>query len=119
MPSLTIRNGILRSESWRNTRACPTAGYALCAHVEELRGLTHDELKWGWNSPFKKVGSFDELEPEARIFLLATLVALAVRLCILAAHTKLTGGGEIVDAQRSLLDSNHKQRNVAWRGPSG
>ena len=28
------------------TRACPTAGYALCAHVEELNGLTHDDLKW-------------------------------------------------------------------------
>ena len=22
------------------TRTCPTAGYALCAHVEELKGLT-------------------------------------------------------------------------------
>lgn len=29
------------------TRACPTAGYALCAHLEELKGLTHDDLKWG------------------------------------------------------------------------
>jgi hypothetical protein len=57
------------------TRACPTAGYALCAHVEELKGLTHDDLKWGWNSPFKKVGTFDELEPEARTIVWATLVA--------------------------------------------
>ena len=57
------------------TRACPTAGYALCAHVEELKGLTHDDLKWGWNSPFKKVGTFDELEPEARRIVWATLVA--------------------------------------------
>ena len=57
------------------TRACPTAGYALCAHVEELKGLTHDDLKWGWNSPFKKVGTFDELEPEARKIVWATLLA--------------------------------------------
>ena len=57
------------------TRACPTAGYALCAHVEELKGLTHDDLKWGWNSPFKKVGTFDDLEPEARKIVWATLLA--------------------------------------------
>lgn len=57
------------------TRACPTARYALCAHVEELKGLTHDDLKWGWNSPFKKVGTFDELEPEARRIVRATLLA--------------------------------------------
>ena len=56
-------------------RACPTAGYALCAHVEELEGLTHDDLKWGWNSPFKKIGTFDELEPEARSIVWATLRA--------------------------------------------
>ena len=40
----------LRAEQQRlsagKTRACPTAGYALCAHVEELNGLTHDDLKW-------------------------------------------------------------------------
>ena len=34
----------------------------------ELGGLliTHDDLKWGRDSPLKKVGTFDELEPEAR-----------------------------------------------------
>ena len=57
------------------TRACPTAGYALCAHVEELKGLTHDDLKWGRDSPLKKVGTFDELEPEARRIVRATLLA--------------------------------------------
>ena len=56
-------------------RACPAAGYALCAHVEELSGLTHDDLKWGWDSPFKKIGTFDELEPEARRIVSATLRA--------------------------------------------
>ena len=56
-------------------QACPTAGYALCAHVEELEGLTHDDLKWGWHSPLKKVGTFDELEPEARRIVWATLLA--------------------------------------------
>jgi hypothetical protein len=39
--------------------------YALCAHLETLRGLTHDDLKWDANSPFQKVGGFDQLEPEA------------------------------------------------------
>ena len=57
------------------TRACPTAGYALCAHVEELKGLTHDDLKWGPDSALKKVGTFDELEPEARRIVWATLLA--------------------------------------------
>jgi hypothetical protein len=57
------------------TGACPTTGYALCAHLDEMKGLTHDDLKWGWNSPFKKVGTFDELEPEARRIIRATLLA--------------------------------------------
>jgi hypothetical protein len=57
------------------TRACPSAGYALCAHVEELKGLTHDDLKWGHDSPLKKVGTFDELEPEARRIVWAILLA--------------------------------------------
>jgi hypothetical protein len=57
------------------TRACPTAGYALCRHVEELKGLTHDDLKWGRDSPLKKVGTFDDLEPEARRIVWATLLA--------------------------------------------
>jgi hypothetical protein len=57
------------------SRACPTAGYALCARLTELRGLSHDDLKWGWDSPFKKVGTFDDLEPEARSIVWATLRA--------------------------------------------
>ena len=46
--------------------SCPGAGYALCEHLGELEGKSHDELKWAGNSPFHKVGTFDELEPEAR-----------------------------------------------------
>ena len=57
------------------TRACPSAGYALCAHLEELKDRSHDELKWDENSPLKKVGTFDELEPEARRIVRATLCA--------------------------------------------
>jgi hypothetical protein len=63
-PALSYLNG-----------ACPTVGYELCAHVGELRGLTHDDLKWGSDSPFKKVGTFDDLEPEARSIVWATLRA--------------------------------------------
>jgi hypothetical protein len=53
--------------------ACPGARYALCAYLEDLKGKSHDELKWGGNSPFKKVGTFDELEPEAREIVRGTL----------------------------------------------
>jgi hypothetical protein len=55
-------------------RVCPTAGYALCAHVEESTGLAHDDLKWSDDSPLKKVGTFDESEPEARRIVWATLL---------------------------------------------
>jgi hypothetical protein len=54
-------------------QACPQVNYALCAHLENLRGLTHDDLKWGADSPFQKVGGFDQLEPEARHIVWATL----------------------------------------------
>jgi hypothetical protein len=53
--------------------ACPGAGYALCEYLGDLEGKSHDELKWGGNSPFKKVGTFDELEPEAREIVRGTL----------------------------------------------
>ena len=53
--------------------SCPGAGYALCEYIEELEGRSHDELKWGGNSPLKKVGTFDELEPEARRIVRGTL----------------------------------------------
>lgn len=53
--------------------SCPGAGYALCEHLGELEGKSHDELKWAGNSPFKKVGTFDELEPEARRIVRGTL----------------------------------------------
>ena len=55
-------------------QSCPTVKYELCAYIGDLRGLTHDDLKWGKDSPFTKVGSsFDELEPEARRIVWATL----------------------------------------------
>jgi hypothetical protein len=53
--------------------ACPGVGYALCEYLEDLEGKSHDELKWGGNSPFKRVGTFDELEPEAREIVRGTL----------------------------------------------
>jgi len=53
--------------------SCPGAGYALCEHLEDLEGKSHDELKWGGNSPLKKLGTFDELEPEARKIVRGTL----------------------------------------------
>ncbi len=55
--------------------ACPDAGYELCAQLAALPGLTHDDLKWTSESPFNKVGSFDDLEPEARRIVSATLAA--------------------------------------------
>ena len=54
-------------------KACPAEGYALCAYLPELEGKTHDALKWGRNSPFAKVGTFDELEPEAHAIVRAIL----------------------------------------------
>ena len=53
--------------------SCPGAGYDLCEHLGELEGKSHDQLKWAGNSPFKKVGTFDELEPEARKIVRSTL----------------------------------------------
>jgi hypothetical protein len=53
--------------------SCPGAGYALCEHLGELEGESHDQLKWAESSPFHKVGTFDELEPEARKIVLGTL----------------------------------------------
>jgi hypothetical protein len=52
---------------------CPAAGYALCEYIEDLEGKSHDELKWNGNSPFMKVGTFDELEPEASEIVRGTL----------------------------------------------
>ena len=56
-------------------RACPSAEYTLCQHLPELEGKSHDDLKWGANSPFQKVGTFDDLEPEARAIVQATLLS--------------------------------------------
>ena len=53
---------------------CPAgANYALCAYLGDLEGKNHDELKWGGDSPFRKIGTFDELEPEAREIVKGTL----------------------------------------------
>jgi hypothetical protein len=55
--------------------ACPDSGYELCAQLAALPGLTQDDLKWAPDSPFTKIGSFDDLEPEARRIVAATLTA--------------------------------------------
>ena len=52
-----------------------TALLSLSTSFKELKGLTHDDLKWGPDSALKKVGTFDELEPEARRIVWATLLA--------------------------------------------
>jgi hypothetical protein len=56
-------------------QACPEARYSLCSHLEQVRGMTHDDLKWSADSPFYKLGGFDEFEPEARSIVWATLRA--------------------------------------------
>jgi hypothetical protein len=61
-------------------QVCPSAGYKLCAHVGELDGVTHDDLKWGMNSPFQQIGTFDEIEPEARSIVRATLRAYPIEI---------------------------------------
>jgi hypothetical protein len=53
--------------------SCPRAGYALCEYLGELEGKSHDQLKWSGDSPFRKIGTFDELEPEARAIVRGTL----------------------------------------------
>jgi hypothetical protein len=53
--------------------ACPVKPYRLCAYLTELASMTHDELKWSWDSPFWKFGSFDALEPEAAKIVAATI----------------------------------------------
>jgi hypothetical protein len=53
--------------------SCPEAGYALCDHLGELAGKTHDQLKWSGDSPFTKIGTFDQFEPEARAIVRGTL----------------------------------------------
>lgn len=57
------------------TTACPDADYALCAYLDDLRGRSHDELKWAGDSPFRKIGSPDQLQPEAHAIVRATLAA--------------------------------------------
>jgi hypothetical protein len=56
-------------------QSCPTVKYDLCAYLADMKGLTHDDLKWSEGSPFRKVSSFDQLEPEARRIIWGTLKA--------------------------------------------
>jgi hypothetical protein len=53
--------------------ACPRAPYALCEYLGELEEKSHDQLKWSGDSPFRKIGTFDELEPEASAIVRGTL----------------------------------------------
>ena len=53
--------------------SCPEAGYALCEYLGELEGKSHDQLKWSGDSPFTKIGTFDQFEPEARAIVRGTL----------------------------------------------
>jgi hypothetical protein len=55
--------------------SCPDAGYELCGELAALPGRTQDDLKWAPDSPFNKLGNFDDLEPEARRIVSATLSA--------------------------------------------
>jgi hypothetical protein len=55
------------------SESCDRKHYVLCEYMDELAGKSHDELKWGWDSPFRKAGGFDALEPEAREIVWATL----------------------------------------------
>ena len=62
-------------------QSCPTVEYELCAYLGDMKGLTHDDFKWGEDSPFGKVGSsFDELEPEARRIVWGTLKTYPVEI---------------------------------------
>ena len=62
-------------------QSCPTVKYELCAYLGDMRGRTHDDLKWGEDSPFTKVGSsFDELEPEARRIVWETLKTYPIKI---------------------------------------
>ena len=61
--------------------SCRTIKYELCAYLGDMKGLTHDDLKWGEGSPFRNVGSsFDELEPEARRIVWATFKTYPVEI---------------------------------------
>jgi hypothetical protein len=45
----------------------------LCEYLGELEAKSHDQLKWSGDSPFRKIGTFDELEPEASAIVRGTL----------------------------------------------
>jgi len=74
-------------------QSCPTVKYDLCAYLADMKGLTHDDLKWSEDSPFRRVGSFDQLEPEARRIIWGTLKAYPLEIL----------GRAMEDAGRQLL----------------
>ena len=81
---------------WYLQDSCPDAGYQLCAQLAALPGLTQDDLKWAPDSPFTKIGSFDDLEPEARRIVSATLAAYPLDIL----------KGALLDAGRQLLQAS-------------
>jgi hypothetical protein len=76
--------------------ACPDSGYVLCEYLRELEGKSHDELKWAGNSPFNKVGTFDELEPEARNIVRGTLYSHPYEIL---RHAVIGAGRQLIEFQ--------------------
>jgi len=74
-------------------QACPQARYSLCPYIDELKGQSQDGLKWAGASPFYKVGGLDQLEPEARRIVWATLRAYPLQVL----------QGAMANATRQLL----------------
>ncbi|MFL6799721.1 MAG: hypothetical protein ACJ8F3_20180 [Xanthobacteraceae bacterium] len=74
-------------------RACPETHYALCAYLDRLPGMSHDDLKWGGASPFNELGGFDAFEPEARHIVWGTVRTYPLELLRRAA----------IDSGRQLL----------------
>lgn len=81
---------------WYLQDSCPDAGYELCGQLAALPGRTQDDLKWASDSPFNKIGSFDDLEPEAKRIVSATLAAYPIELL----------EGALLDTGRQLLHAD-------------
>jgi hypothetical protein len=73
-------------------RACPDIQYSLCAHTDEMKGMHQDDLKWWGGSPFYKVGGLDQLEPEARRIVWATLRTYPVEVL----KSELANAGQLI-----------------------
>ena len=96
-------------------RSCPQSGYALCGHLAALEGATHDQLKWSPDSPFSKVGGFDELEPEARSIVRNTLYTYPydiLRKAVADSFRQLTrfGGGDGASPLFAKMVAEHVTR---------